>query len=219
MKSYFWSKKKATKDKKPTADIPNPDSSLRNLGLNAGWAYSSGSVHRAWDVNDPSDGKPGTKIRAHRRMKILAGNDGVKNPSSASPGSNKPSNWILLGCHKKDGDGKTVDKSKRMTIYIQHLSPGWSKKHGGQWNVGDQVNPGDLVANMGITGNTSGPHLHLAAMWGWVNQESDRYLYMSKGNSSGKNQGYGSVVWGNKLEKLMRLDKNRKSLNSGSKGW
>ena len=84
---------------------------------------------------------------------------------------------------------------------------------------GDILVPGQKIANMGITGNTSGPHLHLAVMWGWVDKESDRYLYMNKGNSSGKQAGYGSVVWGKKMDKLLRLNKNRKAGNGKAKGW
>ena len=218
MKSYFWSKKNATKDKKPTADQPNPEFDLRNLGLNAGWAYSSGSTHRAYDINDTTDGKKGLTLRAHRKMKVLALNDGVPNPSHASAGSGKPSNWILLGCKKVDGDGNKIEKKDRMTIYIQHLSPGFTK---GDKKIkkGDIVFPGQKIANMGITGNTSGPHLHCAVMWGWVDRSDDRYLYLSKGDSSGKNKGYGSVVWGKKMDNLLRLNKNRKAGNGKANGW
>jgi hypothetical protein len=151
-------------------------------------------------------------------MKVLALSDGVPNPSHASAGSGKPSNWILLGCKKLDGDGNKIEKKDRMTIYIQHLSPGFTK---GDKKIkkGDILVPGQKIAEMGITGNTSGPHLHLAVMWGWVTHSDDRYLYLSRGDSSGKNRGYGSVVWGKKLDNLLRLDKNRKAGNGKAKGW
>jgi murein DD-endopeptidase MepM/ murein hydrolase activator NlpD len=222
MKSYLWSKKQATKDGSAAAGLKGDGTKLHNENLNAGWQYqSSGSAHRAYDVNDSkyssknNGGKGGgLKLRAHRTMKVLALNDGVKNPPSASPGSNKPSNWVLLSVGKyKVENGKKVKQKKgdRKTLYLQHLSPGLSVK------VGQVLKPGDLIGEAGITGNTSGPHIHIACMWGTVDRESDRYLYLSRGDKSGKNKGKGSVVWD--LDGVLRIGKNRKDPNSKSKGW
>ena len=227
MKSYLWSKKSATKDGKAGGGLKGDGTKLHNENLNAGWAYSSGTTHRAYDVNDSkysssrNNGKGGgLKLRAHRTMKVLALNDGVKNPPYASPGSNKPSNWILMGLNKYKDDGKgkkvKVPKKDRKTMYLQHLSPGFTSGEN-KIKVGDVLRPGTLIAFTGITGNTSGPHLHCAAAWGWVDNESDRYIYMNKGSKSGKNQGYGSVVWD--LDGVLRVGKNRKDPNGVSKGW
>ena len=223
MKSYLWSKKSATTDGKKGGGLKGDGTKLHNENLNAGWAYSSGTTHRAYDVNDSkysgknNNGKGGgLKLRAHRTMKVLALNDSVKNPSYASSGSNKPSNWILMGIGKLDKNGKKVPTSERKTMYLQHLSPGFTSGKDAI-KKGDVLKPGTLIAYTGITGNTSGPHLHFAAFWGWVDKESDRYIYMNKGSKSGSNQGYGSVVWD--LDGVLRVGKNRKDPNKKNKGW
>ncbi len=185
MKSYLWSKKKATKNGSKDGV------KLADRRLTAGYRYSSGTLHAAYDIASPYDYKTkrGMRLRAHRKMKVLALNDGVKNPPYASPGSNKPSNWVLLGV--KMGKNK-----KKQTLYLQHLSPGLKVK------VGQILEPGDLIGFAGITGNTTGPHLHVAAMHGWRDSASQRYDYLNKPSTR---------VY--PLDNILRVNKNRKD------GW
>ena len=129
--------------------------------LNAGWAYSSGSAHRAWDVGLWL----GTPVYAPRNSTVIGLNDGVaNNRPGVNPGPNAPSNWVLL-C-------STV-RGRQISSLWQHLSPG-IPVHVGQKLSGPKMAPdGTAIAGTGtqfaFTGNTSnstGPHLHVATMVG-----------------------------------------------------
>lgn len=126
----------------------------------AGWRYSSGGGHFAYDYAMPI----GTDLFAVGDGKILGCNGGVPNDTPWDPDySGEPSNWILLG---------TRFHGRKVSVLYQHLSPDGLKVHTGQ-----KVKEGQYLGNSGNSGNTSGPHLHLAAMWGWW-AEATRYIYM-----------------------------------------
>lgn len=121
-----------------------------------GWRYSSGNAHRAWDVGMWT----GTRLVAPFNMYIAGRNDGVQNNRPGyNPGSNSPSNWVLGWGYDPRGN--------KVTVYFQHMSPGLRVRKG------QTVKCGTLLGYSGNTGNSSGPHLHIHVMKGWV---SDRYL-------------------------------------------
>lgn len=133
--------------------------------VTAGYRYSSGELHAATDYACPMS----TALYAVRDGVILAASDGVQNNK---PGeriySGKPSNFIVLGYKTKNGHKRSV--------YYQHLSPGLKVK------TGQKVKAGQLLGYSGNTGNSSGPHLHIAAWKGWLSNPGSsysRYAYMS----------------------------------------
>lgn len=128
--------------------------------LGTGWRYSSGAGHFAHDYPMPI----GTPLYAISDGVIAACADGIPNDED-QPGdtdyTNEPSNWVLLW---------TRWKGRPVTVYYQHMSPGL-KVH-----VHQQVKGGALLGFSGDSGNSGGPHLHIATMWG---HQMSRYLYMS----------------------------------------
>jgi murein DD-endopeptidase MepM/ murein hydrolase activator NlpD len=154
--------------------IVSPPASLERVGLDdisAGWRYSSGAGHYATDYRMPDR----TPLFAVRRGKILDCQDGVVDytPSRpgntpGQPGANSPSNWILL---------RVIFRGRPATVYYQHLSDTLVKR-------GDWVSAGQRIGLSGQTGNATGPHLHIAAMWGGNYTRYTRYAYMLNNPSS-----------------------------------
>lgn len=136
--------------------MPWPHPTKRTI--NAGWKYRSGALHKAWDLGIDL----GDPVVAVADGVILACNDGVKNNRAGyNPGRNAPSNWIVLGI---------TYQGKKAYVLYQHLSPGLKV------TKGQRVVAGQVIAKSGNTGNSSGPHLHLATGWGWPSAAS-RYQY------------------------------------------
>jgi murein DD-endopeptidase MepM/ murein hydrolase activator NlpD len=126
--------------------------------VTTGWRYSSGSGHFAHDYPLPL------------KTPVFAVNDGfVLDCASGSPNDGpgdanypgEPSNWVLLATHWK---GKPV------TVYYQHLSPRLKVRKG------QKVTAGQVLGRSGNSGNSTGPHLHIAASHGHL---LSRYDYMA----------------------------------------
>jgi murein DD-endopeptidase MepM/ murein hydrolase activator NlpD len=131
------------------------------FGIGTKKFYSSGAPHWAYDYLTPY----GTPILAVRDGFILDCHDGEDPNSPERNYSGEPSNWILLGY-------KNVLGQKR-TVYYQHLSSVAVKK-------GQTVKAGQVIGRSGNSGNSTGAHLHLAAMKGHQTRWS-RYVYMTNG--------------------------------------
>ena len=98
-------------------------------------------VHNAWDFAAPNE----TPILAVCDGKILISSftysDNVINPNDIKGG-----NYIKLKCNIND---------KNLIITYAHLYPNSSKV-----NENDKVKQGQVLAGVGTTGNSTGPHLH-----------------------------------------------------------
>jgi murein DD-endopeptidase MepM/ murein hydrolase activator NlpD len=127
------------------------------LSVGTRWRYSAGGLHAAFDYPVPT----GTAVTAVAAGTVLDCNDGVTNKPKQVTGA--PSNWVLLGIRHAGRD---------VSVLFQHLSPGISVKKG------DKVKAGQLLGKSGSSGNATGPHLHVAAMWGKRDRET-RYAYLN----------------------------------------
>ena len=137
--------------------------------VSAKWRYSSGSGHFAYDLATNGTGHPVYSITDGT---VVACNDGVWDNYThglGGPFSGKASNWIVIQ-FKNRKTGKTN------YAFYQHLKRGIKVKKG------QKVVPGQHIGNVGLTGNTSGPHLHFAV--GDHKYYGDRYSYM-KNNGGG----------------------------------
>lgn len=121
--------------------------------------YRNGKRHFAYDYLTPM----GTLVLAVRDGVILDCQDGFPSSTPATNYSGEPSNWILLGYLNSKG--------QKRSVYYQHLSKGLKVKKG------DKVKAGQQIAKTGNSGNSSGPHCHIAAMKGHATRKS-RYDYM-----------------------------------------
>lgn len=140
--------------------------------VSAKWKYSSGNGHYAYDLATNGTGHPVYSITDGI---VVACNDGVHDNYThglGGPYSGKPSNWIVI-------EFKNPKTGKTNYAFYQHLKLGIKVKRG------QRVVPGQHIGNVGLTGNTSGPHLHFAV--GDHKYYGDRYSYM-------KNSG-GGATW------------------------
>lgn len=127
--------------------------------ITAGKYYSSGARHYATDYGCPI----GTRVLSIGTGVVGAIHDGVaNNVPGHNPGPNSPSNFIVV---------YTEYQGKPAYVYYQHLSKGLHVK------VGDKLIEGQYIADSGNTGNSSGPHLHVATGWGHPDVYH-RYDYM-----------------------------------------
>ena len=137
--------------------------------LNAGWRYSSGNPHFAWDVGTAM----GTPLYAIGDGVVVDCNDGVRDqPPGVPAGSGAPSNWIVL---KFAYPKQSRYAGKTGYAYYQHL-----RKGGVLVSKGQHVKAGDRIALSGNSGNTTGPHLHLVILKpGHVMDAGSRYAYLN----------------------------------------
>lgn len=127
--------------------------------ITAGKYYSSGARHYATDYGCPI----GTPVLSIGTGVVGAIHDGVdNNVPGHNPGSSSPSNFIVV---------YTEYQGKPAYVYYQHLNKGLSVK------VGQKLTEGQVIAHSGNTGNSSGPHLHVATGWGHPDVYH-RYDYM-----------------------------------------
>ncbi|TDD45016.1 M23 family metallopeptidase [Kribbella antibiotica] len=127
------------------------------LTVGTRWRYSQGGLHAAFDY--PVE--LGTPVFAVAAGVVLDCNDGVTNkPKPNVVGA--PSNWVLLGI---------THAGRKASVLYQHLSPGINV------TKGQKVAAGHQLGESGSSGNATGPHLHLAAMWGHRDRGS-RYDYL-----------------------------------------
>lgn len=158
------------KTKRGTRIIPSQFTTI-----SAGFRYSSGNLHAAYDYPLPI----GTPVVAPCDALVLDCQFGVPNNRPGhNPGSGAPSNWVLLGWRTKSG--------KRVVAYAQHLDPRRPKKlRAVDYNHRRQVKEGRVIGWSGNSGNSTGPHLHwhvweLQAWEQWPNRWN-RYGNMSAG--------------------------------------
>jgi murein DD-endopeptidase MepM/ murein hydrolase activator NlpD len=135
----------------------------KDYGVGTKKYYRNGKRHFAYDYLTPM----GTSVLAVRDGVILDCQDGFPSSSPGSNYSGEPSNWILLGY--------TNSKGSKRTVYYQHLSKGLLVKKG------DKVKAGQKIGKTGNSGNSSGPHCHIAANKGWSTRKT-RYDYMYNTN-------------------------------------
>lgn len=131
----------------------------KEYGIGTKKYYRNGKRHFAYDYLTPM----GTSVLAVRDGVILDCQDGYPSSSPGTNYSGEPSNWILLGY--------TNSKGAKRTVYYQHLSKGLLVKKG------DKVKAGQKIGKTGNSGNSSGPHCHIAANKGWSTRKT-RYDYM-----------------------------------------
>jgi murein DD-endopeptidase MepM/ murein hydrolase activator NlpD len=123
---------------------PLPANRMNSIGTR--WRYSKGGLHAAFDFEVPN----GTSVFAVRDGKVLACNDGASNtPHQSVVGAN--SNWVLFGI---------THKGRVVSVLYPHLSPGIAV------SKGQKVRAGYKLRGSGSSGNATGPHLHVATMWG-----------------------------------------------------
>lgn len=135
--------------------MPGPAALRRQYGLSAGWRYSSGAGHFAWDIPCPD----GTEILAGCTGTVRAIHDGVPdNAPGTNPGSGAPSNWVLVW---------TTCEGRPATVLYQHLSEGIPVR------PGQQVGPNTVIGRSGNSGNSTGPHLHCSTQWGHTDRRYD----------------------------------------------
>lgn len=135
--------------------------------ITAGWEYRTRVPpgHYAYDMAAPL-GTPVFSITGGRVVDCADGAFDNFTHGVGGPFPGKPSNWIVVEFDRR---------GRRHYVYYQHLQRGL------QVEKGQRVLPGQRVGAVGLTGNTSGPHLHLAV--GDHEYQGDRYSYMDRGGA------------------------------------
>lgn len=110
--------------------------------------YSSGSPHWAYDYACPM----GTKVVAPRDGTIGLVRDGE--PDGLGPKPGRPGNVVVLQWKTKKGE--------KRALFFNHLQKGSVKVKTGQ-----KVKAGQQLARTGNSGNSTGPHVHLAGLRYW----------------------------------------------------
>ena len=125
--------------------------------------YSSGAPHWAYDyaVN------MGTPIYAPRDGVIGLVRDGEPDVLGPKPG--RPGNMVVLQW--------TTKKGQRRALLFNHMQKGSVKVKPGQ-----KVKAGQMLGKSGNSGNSSGPHCHIAGMTYWPTW-SNLYVYMNNASS------------------------------------
>ena len=121
--------------------------------------YSSGAPHWAFDYGTPM----GTKVYAPRAGVIGLVRDGQ--PDNLGPKPGRPGNLVVLQW--------TTRRGEQRALFFNHLKKGSVKVRTGQ-----KVKAGQLLGKTGNSGNSTGPHCHVAAMRYWPTW-STLYAYMS----------------------------------------
>jgi len=139
--------------------------SKQHLGLGPQWLYKDGTIHAAYDY--PTDiFTPVYAVRAGRILKAVGTNPNLGENEDGT--SKTPLNFVLLGI---------TYKHKPATVIYLHVSPHLPVREG------DEVRAGDLIALSGHNGHSTGPHLHVSAMFGHDHLKAFDYLHGLKDNS------------------------------------
>jgi murein DD-endopeptidase MepM/ murein hydrolase activator NlpD len=121
--------------------------------------YSSGAPHWAYDYAAPM----GTPIYAPRDGIIGLTRDGE--PDELGQKSGRPGNMVVLQW--------TTKKGKRRALLFNHMQKGSVRVGNGQ-----KVKAGTMLGKTGNSGNSSGPHCHVAGLTYWPDW-GNLYAYMN----------------------------------------
>lgn len=121
--------------------------------------YSSGAPHWAYDYGAPF----GTPVKAPRDAYVGLVRDGE--PDFAGPKPGRPGNVVVLQW--------TTDNGRKRALFFNHLRKGSVRVKAGQ-----KVKAGQQIAEVGSSGNSTGPHLHLAGLEYWPSW-GNLYNYMA----------------------------------------
>ena len=120
----------------------------KNMDWTAGWRYSNGNLHAAFDYGVPI-GTPVFAVRAGKILKVVDDIKNLKPNEDGNPGDDP--NFITQ---------RITYKGAKATVTYVHIS----KK--AFVEEGDQVEEGQLIALSGHNGHSEGPHLHISAVKG-----------------------------------------------------
>jgi hypothetical protein len=124
--------------------------SRKNMKRTAGWRYSNGTLHAAFDYGVPIH----TPVFAVRAGKILKVVDSIPNLRADENGkSGDPPNFILQ---------RVKFRGAHATVIYAHISP----RPPDLVHEGDHVEEGQQIALSGHNGHSEGPHLHISAVTG-----------------------------------------------------
>lgn len=130
----------------------------KRFTISAKARYSSGNPHWAYDYATPM----GTPLFAPRDGKITLVRDGE--PDGLGPKPGRPGNVVVLTW--------TTKKGEKRALMFNHLQKGSVRVKSGQ-----KVKAGARLASTGNSGNSTGPHIHIAGLRYWPTW-GDLYAYM-----------------------------------------